>query len=182
VARPAAYWIPPAYRDVIERLELHGVEMERIAEPRELEVEMYRLTDAELGDQPFEGHVRATAVATPERRRETFPRGSVRVPTDQPLGDLVVLLLEPAAPDSFFQWGFFHEVLSRTEYVEGYVMEPLAERMLEEDPELRQAFLAKLQSDREFRSDPRARLEWFYEKTAYYDERHNLYPVAREVE
>jgi len=182
VARPAAYWIPPAYRDVIERLELQGIEMERIGEPRELEVEMYRLTEAELGDQPFEGHVRATATPVPERRRETFPPGSVRVPTDQPLGDLAVLLLEPAAPDSFFQWGFFHEVLSRTEYVEAYVMEPMAERMLEEDPALRQAFLEKLQSDRDFRSDPRARLQWFYEKTPYYDERHNLYPVAREVE
>lgn len=182
VARPAAYWVPPGYRDVIERLELHGMEMERIEEPRTVEVEMYRLSDAELADQPFEGHVRATAVPVPERRRETFPPGSVRVPTDQPLGDLAALLLEPAAPDSFFQWGFFHEVLSRTEYVEAYVMEPLAERMLEEDPELREAFLEKLQSDREFRSDPRARLQWFYEKTPYYDERHRLYPVAREVE
>lgn len=180
--RPAAYWIPPAYRDVIERLELHGIELERTAGPQELEVEVYRLTEAELAGQPFEGRVRATATPVAERRRVTFPPGSVRVPTDQPLGELAVLLLEPSSPDSFFQWGFFHEVLSRTEYVEGYVMEPMAERMLEEDPELRAAFLEKLASDRDFRSDPRARLQWFYERTPYYDERHLLYPVAREVE
>ena len=48
-----------------------------------------------------------------ERRRERFAPGSARVPTDQPLGDLAVLLLEPASPDSFFQWGFFPECCSR---------------------------------------------------------------------
>ena len=48
---------------------------------------------------------------------------AVRVPTDQPLGDLAILLLEPAAPDSFFAWGFFNEILQPTEYVEGYVID-----------------------------------------------------------
>jgi hypothetical protein len=123
-----------------------------------------------------------TAIPVAERRRERFPAGSARVVTDQPLGDLAVLLLEPASQDSFFQWGFFHAVLSRTEYVEAYVMEPLAERMLASDPELRAAFLEKLASDPEFRADPGARLDWFYRRTPYHDDRHLLYPVAREVE
>jgi len=125
----------------------------------------------------------ATLVPTPvaEHRRQVFPPGSVRVSTDQPLGDLAVLLLEPAAPDSFFQWGFFHEVLSRTEYVEDYVMEPMAERMLAEDPDLAAQYLAKLEQDPDFRGDSEARLQWFYEKTPYFDERHLLYPVAREL-
>lgn len=180
VERPAAYWVPPAYRDVIERLEIHGIEVERIEEAREVEAETYRLAGAEIAEEPFEGRVRATATPVPERRRQLFPPGSVRVSTDQPLGDLAILLLEPAAPDSFFQWGFFHEVLSRTEYVEGYVMEPMAERMLAEDPALREEYLARLAEDAAFRADAQARLRWFYERTPYYDERHLLYPVARE--
>ena len=36
VKRPRAYWIPPAWSDVVQRLELHGIQCERIAEPREL--------------------------------------------------------------------------------------------------------------------------------------------------
>ncbi|MGD2113580.1 MAG: M14 family metallopeptidase [Acidobacteriota bacterium] len=179
--RPAAYWIPPAWRDVIERLEVHGIRTERIEEPRELEVEMLRLTGPEYAEGPFEGRFRVTATPVAERRTERFPPGSVRVPTDQPLGDLAVLLLEPAAPDSFFQWGFFHEVLERTEYVESYVMEPYAARMLEEDPELRRELVEALAEDEELRGDPRARLRWFYEKTPYWDERWLLYPVAREL-
>ena len=31
--RPKAYWIPPAYADVIERLRLHGIEMEVLTAP-----------------------------------------------------------------------------------------------------------------------------------------------------
>jgi len=181
VSRPAAYWIPPGWRDVIERLEIHGIRMERTTEPRDVEVEMLRLTEPELEEEPFEGHVRVSATPVAERRTEHFPAGSVRVPTDQPLGDLAMLLLEPGAPDSFFQWGFFHSVLERTEYVEGYVMEPYAERMLEEDPELREELIRALAEDADLREDPRARLQWFYEKTPYWDERWLLYPVAREL-
>ena len=103
-----------------------------------------------LASQPFEGRVTVAARFEVERRRETFAPGSVRVPTDQPLGDLVMLLLEPAAPDSFFSWGFFHEVLQPTEYVEAYVMEPMAERMLAEDPALKEAFEKKLREDPAF--------------------------------
>jgi hypothetical protein len=179
-SRPRAYWIPPSWSDVIGRLRLHGVRMEETSDWREVEVEMYRLTGPELADMPFEGHVQVTATPVAETRTERFPPGSVRIPTDQPLGDLAMLLLEPASPDSFFQWGFFHAVLSRTEYVEGYVMEKMATRMLEEDEELRSRFLERLATDDEFRADPQARLMWFYEQTPYYDQRYLLYPVARE--
>ena len=125
--------------------------------------------------------MRVSATWKEEYRTETFPPGTARVPTDQPLGDLAIHLLDPRAPDSFFQWGFFLEILQRTEYFESYVIEPMARRMLEEDPELRKAFEAKLKSDAEFAGDPRARLQWFYEKTPFYDERWRLYPVVREM-
>ena len=110
----------------------------------------------------------------------TFPVGSVRVPTDQPLGDIVVLLLEPQSSESFFAWGLFPEVLSRVEYIEGYAIAPLAETMMAADPALKAEFEAKLAAEPAFAADPDARLQWFYERTPFYDERYRLYPVARE--
>src|SRR6185369_14629309 len=142
-----AYWIPPAWPEVIERLEAHGIRVERIAEAREVDVEAYRLTDAKLEAAPFEGHVRVKATAAAETRHERLAKGSARVSTDQPLGDLAMLLLEPASPDSFFQWGFFQEALQPTEYVEGYVMEPMAEAMLAEDAALKAQYEAALAAD-----------------------------------
>lgn len=180
VQRPKAYWIPAAWSEVIRRLELHGIEMERLDEPREVAVKMYRLLDPQLDDMPFEGHVRVSAATRLEDRTEVFAPGSVRIPTDQPLGDLAILLLEPASSDSFFQWGFFHSILQRTEYMEGYVVEPLAERMLAENPQLEEEFRQALLSDPELAGDPRARLRWFYARTPYFDARWRLYPVARE--
>jgi murein tripeptide amidase MpaA len=180
VSRPRAYWIPPAWPNVIERLDLHGIYMETMTDAQEVEVEMLRLSDIEYGDEPYEGHLRVSATATAEPQTVLFPSGSVRVPTDQPLGDLAVYLLETRSPDSFFQWGFFLEVLQRAEYVEAYVMEPLARNMLERDPALKAAFEEKIAADTEFAADPQARLQWFYQKTPYYDQRWQLYPVGIE--
>jgi hypothetical protein len=180
VSRPRAYWIPPAWTDVIDRLQAHGIRVERIAEPREVDVEAYRLEDAKLESAAFEGHVRVSATAVPEPRHERMARGAVRVSTDQPLGDLAVLLLEPASPDSFLQWGFFDEVLQPTEYAEGYVMAPMAEAMLAEDPALSREYENAVYADPKLAADPKARLQWLYARTPFYDERAFLYPVFRE--
>jgi hypothetical protein len=178
---PAAYWIPAAWHEVIARLAMHGIQMEKISAPRAVEVEMYRIHDAKLAEQPFEGHATVTGKPVVEKQTRRFPAGSVRIPTDQPLGDLAVLLLEPDSPDSFFQWGFFLEVLSPTEYVEEYVMQPMAERMLAGDAQLEAEFEQKLKADSTFAKKPQERLQWFYQRTPFFDGEWNLYPVAREV-
>jgi hypothetical protein len=154
------------------------VQYERITAPREVEVTMDRFSDVRFANAQFEGRVRVTATATPERRRERYPAGSVRVPTDQPLGELAMVMLEPSSPDSLFQWGAFNSILNPTEYVEAYIMEPMAERMLAEDPKLAEEFRQKVESDPEFRG--RARLQWLYQRTPFYDERARLYPIGRE--
>lgn len=180
LALPAAYWILPAWSDVIERLELHGVELERLDRPREVLVERLHLVDPRLDPEPYEGRVRARAATRSELGRVRFEAGSVRVPLDQPRGELAAILLEPASADSFFQWGFFHGVLQRTEYAEAYVLEPLAERLLAADAELAAAFRRRLEEDEAFAADPGARLEWFYERSPFADARHDVLPVARE--
>ena len=104
----------------------------------------------------------------------------MRVPTDQPLGDLAIALLEPEHVDSLAAWGFVPEILQRTEYIEGYVVAPMAERMLAEDARLKAEFEAKLAAEPGFAKDPRARLQWFYQRSRFYDERYLLYPVGIE--
>lgn len=185
VRRPAAYYIPVACAALVERLRWHGVQMERLQQPTSGKFEFYRLPEAHIdaAASPFEGHARVLpGKIVSETREAIFPAGAWRVSTDQPLGDLTILLLEPASADSFFQWGYLLEFLQRTEYVEAYVMAPLAERMLAEDPALRRAFEQKLKEDKEFAGNPRARLQWFYEKTPYFDHRWRVYPIARSVE
>jgi len=179
--RPSAYWVPAYRADIIERLQASGVEMTRIDTPTEVDVTLLRLQRPQMSQRANEGHVEVKIDGvTEEATRWTFVPGSVRVSTDQPLGDLVVLALEPQSRESYFAWGMFLEVLSRVEYIEPYAIAPLAEKMLAADPALKAEFEAKLAAEPEFAANPHARLGWFYQRTPFYDQRHLLYPVARE--
>ena len=184
LTRPKAYWVPVTKPELIARLRLHGLQLETLSAPRTVSVTMDRLTDLRL--QPFtttnifEGRYTFSTSVTGVTRPETFPAGSVRVSTDQPLGDLAVLLLEPESNDSLCAWGFCNEILQRTEYIEGYVVAPFAEKMLADDPKLKAEFEARVASDPKFAADATARLQWFYERSKFYDERYLLYPVGIE--
>lgn len=181
VARPAAYLVPQAHSDIIDRLALHGIAIDRLETAQTLDVERYRIIEPKLASTVFEGRVRVDADFELQSSRMAFPAGTVRVSTDQPLGTLAMLLLEPAGPDSFFKWGFVHEVLQGTEYIEAYIMEPTARSMLEADPALRGEFERRLAEDADFAADPAARLRFFYQRTPYADERYRVYPIAREL-
>jgi len=179
--RPTAYWVPSYRQDVIERLRVHGVQMETLDAPRTVAVDMLRLVDPKVSGRTNEGHVPiSVGEVRPEAHDWTFPVGSVRVPTDQPMGDVAILLLEPQSNESFFAWGLFPEVLNRVEYIEAYAIAPLAEKMLAADPALKAEFEAKLAAEPAFAADGDARLAWFYERTPFYDARYRLYPVGRE--
>ncbi len=177
---PKAYWIPATKADVIARLKLHSVQMETLDAPKTVDVEMLRLDGFKAGT-PGEGRMTYSATGLKrETRAEVYPPGSVRVPTDQTLGAMVAYLLEPESEDSFFAWGFFAEILSRVEYMEPYAIAPMAEQMLANDAKLKAEFEEKLK-DEAFANSPLRRLQFFYERSPFYDQRYLLYPVGREL-
>lgn len=179
VVPPAAYLVPPQWIEVIRRLELHGIECFRLDRPERLDVGSYRFEDVTFASRPYEGRLnpRHQTVATRETR--DFVAGTVVVPLDQKRAKVAVHLLEPEAPDSLIAWGFFNAIFERKEYAEGYVMEPIARRMLAEDPELKREFEEKLRANEGFAKSPGARLDFFYRRSPYWDEKLNVYPVAR---
>jgi hypothetical protein len=179
VAPPAAYLVPPQWTDVIDRLELHGIEFFRLRHARRLEVGSYRFEDVSFAPRPYESRQMPRYKAVTANETRDFVAGTVVVPLDQVRAKLAVHLLEPEAPDALVAWGFFNAIFEQKEYFESSVMEPIARRMLADDPGLEREFEEKLRSDEEFAKSPRARLDFFYRRSPYWDERHNLYPVAR---
>ncbi|QUN06039.1 M14 family metallopeptidase [Shewanella yunxiaonensis] len=178
VSRPAAYYIPPQWQTVIHRLMIHGIRMNTLEQPTKMSLQQYQLSEPAFSQSSFEGHQRVTAQAKLTKVTLTLPAGTMEVPTDQPLGDLAMMLLEPLSPDSFLQWGFFNTIFNRTEYIEDYAVEPMAAQMLATQPDLKKAFEAALK-DAAFAADPKARLRWFYERSPYYDQQYLRYPVYR---
>lgn len=176
---PAAYLLPPQWTSVIERLQLHGIEMRRLPEARTLEAERQRFGEVAWAPQPFEGrHQITTLESTLESVQTEAPAGSWLIPMDQPRARLIALLLEPASPDSFLRWGFFNAIFEEKEYAESRVMERIAREMLAADPALKVEFDERL-NDATFAADPRARLRFFYERSPYFDLAWKRYPVVR---
>lgn len=178
---PQAYWLSAEWPQLIEKIKAHGIKFELIEKPRKISLTQDFITQYKLSNQPSEGRVRFQEFKTnPITREIDFPIGSIRIPVDQPLGELLVILMEPESVDSFFQWGYFHSILSQTEYMETYIMEPMIAKMLAEDSSLKVQFEEKKKSEPEFESSPRSIYRWFYEKTPYFDQQWKVIPVGKE--
>jgi len=63
--------------------------------------------------------------------------------------------------------------------MEPYVAEEVARAMLSRDPQLKSAFERRLKDDPGFAKDPQARLDFFYQRHASWDQRYRMYPVLR---
>ncbi|MBI4810964.1 MAG: M14 family metallopeptidase [Ignavibacteriales bacterium] len=179
IVPPVAYLIPPQWQEIINRLKLHGVKFERLKNQVELEVEMYRFSNAKWQQSPYEGRHPVTYEVEKFKDRRMFPAGTAVVRLNQRAARVAIHALEPEAPDAFVAWGFFDAVFEQKEYTEDYVMEPMAREMISKDSALKKEFESKLQSDTLFAKSPFARLNFFYQHSPYWDSNVNLYPIAR---
>jgi hypothetical protein len=181
VSVPKAYWIPAEWGNLIEKMKQHGIELETLTAAKELKLEYSVVDNYKMGTQPYEGMMRVQS-ADLNRKYKTLSLnpGSVRIKTDQPLGELVVILMEPESVDSFFQWGYFNTIFTQTEYMETYIMEPLIAKMLEDNADLKVRFETKKNTEPDFAKSPRAIYQWFYAQTPYFDQNWKVIPVGRE--
>lgn len=121
VSTPAAYLAPAELGEALAR---HGIAFEALESAQELEVESHVVLALEktfspdvAGVVPPPGGAEIpqsakppprrfeTVLATrPERRRVTFPAGTLLVRTAQRAGTLAVYLLEPCSDDGFARW------------------------------------------------------------------------------
>jgi hypothetical protein len=178
VAPPLYYIVPPQWTDAMERLDAHGIRFERTTKPLTLEVESYRLLEPKWATAPFENRLPASFKTVPLTERRTFPANSILIPLNQTAANVAIHLLEPNSGDSLANWGFFNAIFERKEYFSDFVMEKIAAEMLAKDAALRKEFEEKLK-DEVFAKSPRARLNFFYERSPYSDKRIGVYPVGR---
>jgi murein tripeptide amidase MpaA len=176
---PAAYLIPAAWQPAIEKLQQHGIRVERIAQPLHVHATAYRLTDPKWAAKPFENRLMLTDFnLNVEARDDTYPAGSFLVRMDQRAANVIAHLLEPQAPDSLLHWGYFNIIFEQREYADARVAERIARELLQQHPELKAEFDEKLK-DPVFAKSSEARLDFFFQKSLWHDERLGLYPVVR---
>jgi hypothetical protein len=183
VTLPEAYIIPKEWSTVIERMKLHGIKMEQIDRDREFTAETYHFTDVNWHRTPYEGRMHlADFELEKEQESMSFSKGDMYVSMAQPQARLIAWMLEPRSPDSFLQWGFFDAIFEQKEYSETYVMEGMAREMMAKDPELKKQFEKFVEDNPEVKNSSWSQLNWFYQRTPYWDKKKNVYPVRRVVE
>ncbi len=179
VLKPAAYIIPQAYHEVIELLQMNGVQFRRLTADAEPEVELYRILQYDTRDA-YEGHyLHYDIQVEKEKMRWPYRKGDYVAVTDQPAVRFLMETIEPQGVDSYFAWNYFDGILGQKEYFSPYVFEDIAAQFLKENPAVKAELEAKRKAEPEFAKSQWAQLFWVYKKTQFFEPTVNLYPVGR---
>ena len=176
---PKGYLIPKEWGTIVDILKLHGVQVNSLKTDSTIEVTKYHFRNVEFANSSYEGRQRVDLEYDLVKEQRMIPSGTFLISTNQRTARVIANLLEPKSGDSFIRWGFMNSIFERKEYFENYVMEKIAEGMLNKNVELRKDFETKLNVDEEFRNSPEERLKFFYTRSQYYDKNYQVYPVMR---
>ena len=177
---PEYYIIPSAWREVVERLQLNGVEMEQLSSDSTVEADIYYIESYKTVKQPYNGHYRHYDVETRTVSEQVQLRsGDWIIPGRQKSIEYLVQTLEPKGYDSFFSWNFFDEILFRNEYFSPYIFEETAENLLKSDPKLKKEFKEKRKEESKFAANGYAQLRFIYEHSPWSESTYMRYPVYR---
>jgi len=177
---PSAYIVPKGYWNIIELLKLNGIEFSEIKKDSIISAEVYRINSFETVKNPFEGHYlhyKTEVIQTTEY--VSVKAGDILVDTQQSGVRYLLETLEPSAPDSFFNWNFFDAILQQKEGFSPYVWEDMAEKILIENPEIKNAFENKKKNEPAFANNWYAQLDWIHKQSPYYEKSHLCYPIVR---
>ncbi len=176
-AKPKAYVIEAGYWKVVERLQNCGVTVKTLNKDTVMDVMAWYIDSLQTVPNPYEGHYLHYNVATTERKiKKACKAGDYIIETGTAQDRILAETLHPRAVDSFFAWGFFDIILQQKEGFSPYVFEEEAAQMLEDNPELKQQFLAY-----QTENNPGAfeQLKWLYMRSQHAEEAFMRYPVYK---
>lgn len=177
---PQYYFIPHGWQKVISRLKSNEVEMEELDKDTNMQLTVYRITDYESSNKPFEGHYLHKKVSfSQEIETVHLYKGDYKIPVAQKAKRYLIETLEPNAPDAFFAWGFFDAILQQKGGYSDYVFEDDAAAFLEKNLTLRKELENRKAADSSFRNDGEAQLDFIYRHSPYNETEFMRYPVFR---
>lgn len=180
ISKPTAYIIPQGWHEVIDRLSINKVEMQRLKKDTSIEVEVSRVVDFRTATRSFEKHYRQSGIRMSQQTEKIkFLKGDYIIYTGQSADRFLIETLETGTDDSYFSWNFFDAILQQKEGYSNYRWEDVAATYLNQHPELRAELEAKKKADEKFAASANAQLDFVYKKSPYYEPAHMRYPVFR---
>ncbi len=178
---PKAYIIPQEWKALVDILLLHGIKFNKPEEKKKYIVEKYKFKNVHFPPNSYESHFIPQYDFEKIIDTVEVNKGDYYIPTKQRSLGMIAYLLEPKSIESFVKWGLMNIIFERKEYFEDYSMEPIAERMYKKNKFLRKEFNNLVKNDSAFASNPKRRLNYFYERSPYYDKKYNVYPILRVI-
>lgn len=178
--KPKYYIIPRGYSEVIERLRLNGVQLDSLDNDTSIEVASYTITSYETVDQAFEKHyLHSNTSMVKDTLLWKFLKGDYIIKLGNSKDRFLVEVLEPDAPDSYFNWNFFDAILQQKEWYSPYVFEDIAVKLIEEDSLIAEEFSDMWNTAPGFSQNRQWQLHWVYTHSPYYEKEHMRLPVFR---
>ncbi|MCJ7582388.1 MAG: hypothetical protein MUP98_17880, partial [Candidatus Aminicenantes bacterium] len=112
VQLPSGYLIPLSDPVIEEKLLLHGITVEKLTEPRVLEVETFQIKEIKPSTRLYQGHYMNSVTGEYVVEEKEFPAGTLFVGMAQPLANVAAYLLEPESDDGLLVWNFFDRYLA----------------------------------------------------------------------
>jgi hypothetical protein len=101
---PAAYFVPPNLRTVIDRIQAHGLAATALQAAETVQLEEFRLESIEPAARPFQNRTERTLRGAWTAVERELPAGTLRIDMTQPLARLAFYLLEPRSDDGLADW------------------------------------------------------------------------------
>jgi len=181
VTAPDFYVVPQAWPEVIERLKINRINMQRLEKDTLLTVEVYYIENLKWGTRPNNGHFFHDNFATrKEVQAIRYYAGDYLIPVNQESNYFIVNQLEPEGPDSYFRWNFFDECLEDREWFSPHpVLEDKIARFLSENPDARAKLDAAIEADPAMAGNRVAQMYFVYSRLGLANKWVNRYPVTR---
>ena len=180
---PKAYILKQGWHRIVERLRNNQIFYTQFKKDTTLVVETLHIDDYKTRTSAYEGHyLHYNTSVKIDSNAVHFSKGDLYIPVDQKGARYIMETLEPEATDSFFNWNFFDSVLQQKEGYSGYVFEDFAERILKENTTIKDAFEAKMATDKDFEKNPTVQLNFIYKRSLHYEKAHLLLPIYKAYE
>ena len=158
------------------------MQLEELQSDTIIEVVSTRILDYETSPTPYEKHyLHFNTNSITDTIKWHFRKADYLIRTGTDKDRFLLEMLEPSAPDSYFNWNFFDAILQQKEHFSSYVFEDKAAQMLKSNPQLKSELeLAVAQnSDSTNTWSAAEQLNWVYKHSPHYEKEHMRLPVFK---
>jgi hypothetical protein len=180
VKAPDYYILPQAWHKTVERLKLNNVKMTRLKSDTSITLEMYYITSYETYDSPYNGHYPHYNIKlSPKVMKVNFYKDDYIIPVKGDKKYYLIQALEPNAPDSFFSWNLFDEILQSREYFSPFIFEERAMQILDTTPGLKEQLHVAIAKNPDMKKNTYLQMRFIYRHSPYFEKTYMRYPVGR---